>query len=197
MLFGQTATTDNAETLVKDLGLEEGYVSQHLKALAAVDSRYLKDLKININNALSTESLTKKEAYLIAFATAVNEKQVPLQQAFEKRAKAEGANEKELAEAISCTSLMNANNIYYRFRHFMEDEFYTNAQAGIRMSIMANPVLGKEFFELLSLVISAINGCQMCVTSHEKALLGHGTEKQRIHDAVRLGAVVKSIALLL
>lgn len=197
MLFGQAATTDHAVALVKDLGLKEANVSAHLKALAAVDSRYLKDLKININNALSAESLTKKEAYLIAFAIAVNEKNVLLQQAFEKSAKEAGTNEKEIAEAISCTSLMNANNVYYRFRHFMEEEFYNNAQAGIRMSIMANPILGKEFFELLSLVISAINGCQMCVTSHEKALLGHGTDKQRIHDAVRLGAVIKSIAVLL
>ncbi|RYY11999.1 MAG: hypothetical protein EON55_13170, partial [Alphaproteobacteria bacterium] len=58
---------------------------------------------------------------------------------------------------------------------------------------MMNPVLGKEFFELLSLVVSSINGCEMCVTLHEKNLVGHGTEKQRIHDAVRLGAVIKSL----
>jgi alkyl hydroperoxide reductase subunit D len=197
MLFGQVTTTDNAIALVKELGLKEDQVSNNLKTLAAVDSRYLKDLKININNALNVESLSKKEALLISFAIAVNEKNALLQQAFEKSAKQEGANEKELAEVISCTSLMNANNVYYRFRHFMEEEFYNTAQAGIRMSIMANPILGKEFFELLSLVISAVNGCQMCVTSHEKALLGHGTHKLRIHDAVRLGAVVKSIAVLL
>jgi alkyl hydroperoxide reductase subunit D len=57
--------------------------------------------------------------------------------------------------------------------------------------------LGKEFFELLSTAVSAVNGCQMCVTSHEKALLGHGTTKQRIHDAVRLAAVIKSIAVII
>jgi alkyl hydroperoxide reductase subunit D len=62
---------------------------------------------------------------------------------------------------------------------------------------MANPVLGKELFELISLVVSAVNGCQLCVTSHEKTLVGHGSDKQRIHDAVRLGAVVKSLAVLL
>ena len=65
------------------------------------------------------------------------------------------------------------------------------------MSIMANPVLGKEFFELLSLVISALNGCEMCVTSHEEAVVKHGTEQQRVLDAVRLGAVLRSLAVLL
>ena len=69
--------------------------------------------------------------------------------------------------------------------------------AGIRMSIMANPVLGKEFFELLSLVVSALNGCEMCVTSHEEALLKHGTDQQTVLEAVRLGAVLRSLIVLL
>ena len=197
MLFGQTNTTDGAVALLKDLNIAEAHLSANLKSLAAVDARYLKDLKINITNALNAESLGKKNAYLLAFSIAVNEKNTVLQEAFEKGALAQGATDKELAEVISCTSLMNANNVYYRFRHFMEEEFYNNAQAGIRMSIMANPILGKELFELVSLVVSAVNGCQMCVTSHEKTLIGHGTDKQRIHDAVRLGAVVKSLTVLL
>jgi lipoyl-dependent peroxiredoxin subunit D len=197
MLFGQANTVDNAAALLKDLGIAESHLSANLKALAAVDARYLKDLKINISNALNAESLGKKDAYLVAFAIAVNEKNTVLQEALQKEALVQGATDKELAEVISCTSLMNANNVYYRFRHFMEEEFYNNAQAGIRMSIMANPVLGKELFELISLVVSAVNGCQLCVTSHEKTLLGHGADKQRIHDAVRLGAVVKSLAVLL
>jgi alkyl hydroperoxide reductase subunit D len=196
-MFGMTTTTDNAVALVKELGLSEEHVSEHLRLLAATDSRYLRDLKINITNALSAETLTKKEAYLLAYSVAVNEKNEALQKAFVQSATAEGATDKELSEVISCTSLLNANNVYYRFRHFMHEEFYNNAQAGIRMSIMSNPVLGKELFELVSLVVSALNGCELCVTSHEKTLVGHGSNKQRIHDAVRLGAVIKSLCVLL
>jgi alkyl hydroperoxide reductase subunit D len=176
--------------------LGEEQVSSQLQLLANTDARYLKDLKINVTNALSAETLTKKEAYLLAYAVAVNEKNEKLQQAFSTLATQNETNEKELAEVMSCTSLLSANNVYYRFRHFMHDEFYTNAPAGIRMSIMANPLLGKEFFELVSLVVSAINGCELCVTSHEKTLVGHGATKQRIHDAVRLGAVIRSLSLL-
>ena len=196
-MFGSATTTDNSVALLKDLGLGEEHVSANLKALAKTDSRYLRDLKINVANALGAETLTKKEAALLALSVAVNEKVAALQTAFEQSATAEGATEKEIAEVIGCTSLLNANNVYYRFRHFMHEEFYDNAQAGIRMSIMANPVLGKEFFELVSLVVSALNGCELCVTSHEKTLVGHGTTKQRIHDAVRLGAVIKSLTALM
>jgi alkyl hydroperoxide reductase subunit D len=198
MLFGAAANSvDGGVALLKDLGLSEVHQSTHLKTLSSANSRYLKDVKLNVSTALNAESLGKKDAYLLALAVAINEKNVLLQETFENMAKEQGATDAAIAEVISCTSLMNANNVYYRFRHFMHEEFYDKAQAGIRMSIMANPVLGKELFELISLVVSAINGCELCVTSHEKNLVNHGTDKQRIHDAVRLGAVIKSLTVLI
>jgi len=196
-MFGIASTTDNSLALLTEIGVTEENITGQLRVLAQSDSRYLKDLKINVTNSLNAGTLTKKEAYLLAFAVAVNEKNEVLQKAFSAFAEKEGALDKELAEIISCTSLLNANNVYYRFRHFMHDEFYNNKQAGIRMSIMSNPLLGKEFFELVSLAVSALNGCELCVTSHEKTLIGHGTAKQRIHDAIRLTAVIKSLAVLL
>lgn len=195
-MFGIATESNAALSLLQELGIAEENFSANLKALAAADSKYLRDLKINVTNALGAETLSRKEAYLLAVAVAANEKISVLQEAFTKLAIHNGANDKEVAEAIACTSLLNANNVYYRFRHFMHEEFYNNAQAGIRMSIMANPVLGKEFFELVSLVVSALNGCELCVTSHEKTLVGHGTARQRIHDAVRLAAVLKSLTVI-
>jgi alkyl hydroperoxide reductase subunit D len=192
-----TTNQDTAVQLLQAVGLTETHLSTRLRTLADTDARYLKDLKINVTNSLTATTLSKKEAYLLGLAVAVNEKHVELQASFEKMATAEGANAKEIAEILSCTSLMNANNVFYRFRHFVNKEFYTATPAGIRMSIMANPVLGKEFFELVSLTISALNGCEMCVTSHEEALLKHGTEQQRILEAVRLGAVLRSLVVLL
>lgn len=196
-MFGTNTSTDNAVNMLIELGIAKEALTPVLRQLAETDSRYLRDLKININNALQAESLTPKEALLIALSVAINEKNEALRQAFITSLTALEATPKELAEVASCTSLMNANNVYYRFRHFMNEEFYNNAPAGIRMSIMANPVLGKELFEMISLVVSTLNGCEMCVTSHEKNLLQHGASKQKIHDAVRLGAVVKSLAVLL
>ncbi|CAL1517609.1 carboxymuconolactone decarboxylase family protein [Chitinophaga sp. MM2321] len=195
-MFAST-NQDTAVQLLETVGLADTELSARLRLLADTDARYLKDIKINVTNSLGAATLTRKEAYLIGVAVAVNEKQAALQASFEKLATQEGANEKEIAEVISCTSLMNANNVYYRFRHFVNKEFYTATPAGIRMSIMANPVTGKEFFELLSLVVSALNGCEMCVTSHEEALLKHGTDQQRVLEAVRLGAVLRSLIVLL
>ncbi|WP_439556619.1 carboxymuconolactone decarboxylase family protein [Dyadobacter sp.] len=195
-MYPFAATGNTKDSLYKEVNLPADFDSVLINKLAALDHRYLKDLKVNVSNVLKSNTLNRKEALLIALSVAVNEKNTPLISALEELLKTEGAEDKEIAEVTACVSLMNANNVFYRFRHFMHKEFYDNAPAGIKMSIMVNPVLGKEFFELLSLVVSALNGCEMCVTSHEQSVLNHGGTQARIFDAVRVGAIFKSFAVL-
>jgi lipoyl-dependent peroxiredoxin subunit D len=184
--------------LLNELQVADYAVSSNTQQLLLAESRYIKDLKINVSNALNNvQHLERKEVLLLAFAVAINEKCNLLKEAFKNQALEAGATDAELAEVIACTSLMNANNVFYRFRHFMQKETYSNTPAGIKMSIMMNPVLGKEFFELVSLVISSINGCEMCVTSHEQSILQHGGSESRIFEAVKLGAVIKSLITVL
>ena len=196
-MYPFAATGNTKDSLYKEINLPAEFESVLINKLAALDHRYLKDLKINIGNVLKSQNINRKEALLIALSVAVNEKNAALTTALEELAVAEGADKKELAEVTACVSLMNANNVFYRFRHFMDKEFYNAAPAGIKMSIMVNPVLGKEFFELLSLVVSALNGCEMCVTSHEQSVLNHGGTQARIFDAVRIGAIFKSFTVLI
>jgi alkyl hydroperoxide reductase subunit D len=184
--------------LLNDLQLTDYTPSDSAQLLLDTEARYIKDLKINVSNAINnTQQLTKKEAVLLALAVAVNEKYEPLKISFTQIAKEEGATEAELAEVIAATSLMNVNNVFYRFRHFLNKDTYNNMPAGIKMSIMANPVLGKEFFELLSLVVSSINGCEMCVASHEQSVLQHGSSERRVFEAVKTGAIVKGLITVL
>ncbi|MDR3716876.1 MAG: carboxymuconolactone decarboxylase family protein [Puia sp.] len=184
--------------LLRDLEIT-GYIpSANAQALLAVDARYIKDLKINFGNVLNnTQYLNRKEALLLALAVSVNEKSELLRASLAGLAKQAGASDVEIAEIVACTSLMNTNNVFYRFRHFMQKDFYSNQPAGIKMSIMVNPALGKEFFELVSLVVSSINGCEMCVSSHEKSVLQHNSSESRIFEAVKLGAVIKGLLTVL
>jgi len=186
------------QNLLGELNIPAYEPSANVQALVAAESRFIKDLKINTGNVLNnSQYLNRKEALLLALAVAVNEKFVPLQESFTGLAKEAGASDPEIAEIIACTSLMNTNNIFYRFRHFLQKDFYNNQPAGIKMSIMANPILGKEFFELVSLVISSINGCEMCVSSHEKSVLQHGSTESRVMEGVKLGAIVKGLITVL
>ena len=180
--------------LLNDLQIQDYTPSASMQVLLNAESRYIKDLKINTSNALNnTQYISRKEALLLALAVAVNEKSELLQESFTSLAKEAGATEAEVAEMIACTSLMNTNNVFYRFRHFMQKDFYNNQSAGIKMSIMMNPVTGKEFFELVSLVISSINGCEMCVSSHEQSVLQHGSSESKIFEAVKTGAIIKGL----
>jgi alkyl hydroperoxide reductase subunit D len=183
--------------LLKDLGLAENSYFSLLDKLAESDSRYLKDLRINTGNAFNSTNINKKESYLLALSVAYNEKNLVLSSCFEKLAEANGATVAEIAETAACTSLLNANNVFYRFRHYVEKESYNAMPAGIKMSVMGNPVLGKEFFELMSLVVSALNGCEMCVKSHEESVKNHGATESRIFDAIRLGSLLKSLSVII
>ena len=184
--------------LLIELKVTDYIPSANAQALLNTEARYIKDLKINVSNVLSnTQYLNRKEALLLALSIAVNERFDLLRESFETLAEEAGATQAEIAEVVACTSLMNTNNIFYRFRHFMNKESCSNMPAGIKMSIMMNPVLGKEFFELLSLVVSSVNGCEMCVTSHEQSVMQHGSSEQRVFEAVKLGAVIKGLITVL
>lgn len=190
------AVNETLGNLAADFGLEPAQLSGDLLRMAETEHRYLKDLRINLKNALSYPNLSRKEALMIALAVSVNDRSANLRPALEQMATAEGLSETELAEVLACVSLLNVNNVFYRFRHFTQKEYYTQTPAGIKMSIMMNPVLGKEFFELLSLAVSALNGCEMCVNAHESALIQAGTTEARIYDAVRCAAVFRGFTVL-
>lgn len=193
------ATASNTKkSLFESVNLPEELESALIDRLNESDSRFLKDLKINVGNVLKSQNLNEKEAALLALSVAINEKSAVLREALEEVAVKLGATDAEILEVAACVSLMNANNVFYRFKHFMhKNENYQNMPAGIRMSVMMNPVLGKEFFELLSLGVSALNGCEQCVTSHEASVKSHGGSEARIFDTIRLVAVIRSLVVIL
>ncbi|WP_242927836.1 carboxymuconolactone decarboxylase family protein [Pontibacter vulgaris] len=192
-----TATQETKSDLLKDLGLPENSAFAALDKLTDTESRYLRDLRVNLKTALAGETLSLKEAYLLAVASAANEENHHLSQAFEAKAIENGAEQGEIAEAIACASLLATNNILYRFRHFAHKDVYEQLPARVKMNIMANPVLGKEFFELVSLAISAINGCERCVAAHETSVLKLGATEARIFDAIRVAAVVVGLSKII
>jgi len=183
--------------LLKDLGLKESESLPNLNFMSLGETRFLKDLRINLKNALNSESFNLKEAYLIALSIAANEGNKILADAFLNHSKLNGANEAEIAEALACTSMLATNNVLYRFKHFIKgsNENYNTMPAGIKMNVMLNPVLGKEFFELLSLAVSAVNGCESCVNSHEESVRKIGTTEKRIFDTVKLASIVRGLCV--
>jgi lipoyl-dependent peroxiredoxin subunit D len=188
-----TEIEESISELLADLHLTgDEITSSAIAALQKAGSNYIKDLRINLKNVLASDVLSSKETALLAISIAANAKNDSLLNAFTRLAQRHEASAEEIGEAVACASLLASNNVLYRFRHFTGKEKYTQLPGRIRMNIMMKPVLGKEFFELISLAVSAVNGCELCVTSHEHSLIELGTKEERIFDAIRLASIVTS-----
>jgi alkyl hydroperoxide reductase subunit D len=183
--------------LLRYLKIDDTLHFESLFSLAEGESKFIRDIKVNLKNTLVSQYLSQKETALIALAIAINERNDALTRSFTNLAREHGAEAGEIAEVYACTSLLATNNVLYRFRHFAANEKYENIPARVKMTIMMNPVLGKELFELISLVVSAVNGCEACVNSHEASVRALGSQEERIFDAVRLGSVVRGVSLLI
>jgi alkyl hydroperoxide reductase subunit D len=108
---------ETLQNMLQDLGVDPSYTSPGLASLTAVNSRYLKDLKLNVSSTLGSSNMTRKEAYLVALSVAATEKHNVLIAAFEKLAEKEGATVEEIAETHGCASLLSLNNIFYYNLH--------------------------------------------------------------------------------
>ncbi|NNU34267.1 alkylhydroperoxidase [Mucilaginibacter sp. S1162] len=183
-------STETINELLQSIGVDTSYRTASLTLLEQGESRYLRDLKLNFTSTLTSDQLSTKECALLGLSVAVNNNNLPLTNYYTKYAAEQGATNEDIAEAAACASLLASNNIFYRFRHFTQKEKYTQIPARIRMQIMMKPVTGKEFFELMSLTISAVNGCEMCVNAHEDSLIKLGTSEERIFDAIRIASLV-------
>ena len=101
----------------------------------------------------------------------------------------------EAAEAArAAAAIMGMNNVYYRFTHLASNKDYRNLPAKLRMNIIGKPGVEKADFELWSLAVSAINGCGMCVDSHEAELKKAGVTTEQIQAAVRIASVVNAVS---
>jgi alkyl hydroperoxide reductase subunit D len=160
---------------------------------------YAKDLRLNFEAVLGeagAPGLSSKQIGLIALASAITARNQALTGALAEFA-AVHANAQELNGARTASALMAMNNIYYRFTHLVDEAEYQTLRAGLRMNAMANPGCDKIDFELCSLAVSAINGCGMCMDSHEKTLRKHEVSAQAVQSAVRIAAVVNAVAVTL
>jgi lipoyl-dependent peroxiredoxin subunit D len=157
---------------------------------------YARDLKLNLGSVLTeagAPGLNDRQIWAVAVASAIASRNPAFTHALEAAA-AGHLDAAHLQAARAAAAIMGMNNIYYRFLHLVEDAEYQAMPARLRMNILANPGIDKLDFELLSLAVSAVNGCGLCISSHEKKLRAHGYTREMIQSAVRIAATVHAVA---
>ncbi|RYD91284.1 MAG: alkyl hydroperoxide reductase, partial [Sphingomonadales bacterium] len=101
----------------------------------------------------------------------------------------------EAADAArGAAAVMAMTNVYFRFVHLASNKDYGQMPAKLRMNLIGSPGIEKVDFELFSLAVSAMNGCGLCIDSHEKVLREHKIAPEIIQAAARIGAIVKAAA---
>jgi lipoyl-dependent peroxiredoxin subunit D len=171
-------------------------MTMSLDALRDALPDYAKDIKLNLG-ALANETLLNDQQKWGAFlASAYGAGEPRVVAAFNAEAETRLTPEARTA-AKSAAAIMAMNNVYYRALHLMQNDEYRTLRAGLRMNVLANPGVDKADFELWSLAVSAINGCGMCLDSHEDELRKRGLANTQIQAALRIAAVVNAAAAVL
>ena len=164
-----------------------------LKQFADTLPDYAKDLRLNISSLLNDQTLGDQRKYGLLLACAHGTGYKPLVDATEAEA-ADKLSPEAANAARGAAALMAMNNVYYRFVHLASNPEYGTLRAGLRMNFIGSPGIEKDDFELFSLAVSAMNGCGMCIDSHEKVLQQHGMKAETIQAGARIAAVMKAVA---
>ena len=160
---------------------------------------YARDLRLNLGSVLTTSGapgLSEKQIWAVALASAIASRNGELTRDIEALA-ATHLDAAYVHSARAAAAVMGMNNVYYRFLHLVEDPEYAQLPARLRMNVIGNPGIDKVDFELLSLAVSAINGCGTCVASHERQLRKHELTRETVQSAVRIAATVHAVARVL
>jgi alkyl hydroperoxide reductase subunit D len=97
----------------------------------------------------------------------------------------------------SVASIMGMNAVYYRFRHMISKQGYSERMVRLRINRMMNPVTSKLQFELCSLACATIAGCQACLQVHDANVIEEGLTEDQVHDTIRIAAVIQGVAIAL
>jgi alkyl hydroperoxide reductase subunit D len=157
---------------------------------------YAKDIKLNLGSLALEPALSEKQRAGTFIASALGARNPEVAEAILAEF-APKLDAKELAAAKAAAAVMAMNNVYYRFLHLSGNEEYAKMPAKLRMNAIANHGIARADFELWSLAVSAINGCGMCIESHEKAVRKDGITAEQVQAAVRIAAAVNSAAAVL
>ncbi len=152
---------------------------------------FAKDLKLNLGSISRTTVLTEEQLWGTLLATAAATRNATVLKEISDEA-ADTLSAEAYNAALGAASIMGMNNVFYRGRGFLGGK-YDDLRPGLRMNIIGNPGVDKSTFELWSLAVSAINGCEHCVGAHENVVREAGVEREAVLEALKVASIVAGV----
>ncbi|WP_137724786.1 carboxymuconolactone decarboxylase family protein [Prescottella subtropica] len=153
---------------------------------------YAKDLKLNLSSLARSTELTEQQLWGTFLASAAATKSATVLKEIAEEA-ADVLSAEAYNAALGAASIMGMNNVAYRAKSFLGDEF-AQVRMGLRMNIIGNPGVDKVDFELWSLAVSTINGCHDCTAAHDAVVRKEGLTKEQVFEAVKVAATLSGVA---
>ena len=157
---------------------------------------YAKDLKLNLSSLLRQTELPEETLWAIIVSSACASRNSEVIADILKEA-TDKLSPQVLEAAQGAAALMAMNNIFYRFGHLSSNENYLKMPSGLRMNFIRSHGVDNDLFELCCLAVSAINGCGLCVDSHEKKLRESGVSEAAILTTIRAASIIHGISATL
>ena len=153
---------------------------------------YAKDQKLNLGSLTRSTELSEQQLWgaLLASAAATRNAKVIAEIAEEAK---EHLSEEAVEAAYGAATVMAMNNVAYRAKGWLGDD-YANVKFGLRMNIISKPGVEKADFELWSLAVSTINGCEHCAVAHANTVREEGVTKEQVWETVKVAGVVQAVA---
>ena len=167
---------------------------QSLEEIKARLPEAAKDLRINLSNVLSGQTLSAEQAWGVALSCAYFLRSPELITAISAEATGK-VSEAVFEDAKAAASLMGMNTVFYRFRHMVGSNSYEQRPARLRVMRINTPAVNKAHLELCSLACAALAGCETCIKAHEHAIRESGLSEDHVQDAVRIAAVLSGVAI--
>ena len=150
---------------------------------------YAKDLSLNLSSLIGETVLSEQQKWGCFIASAYAVGVGPVIRALEDGCP---LSQEATTAAKAAAAVMGMNNVYYRTLHLMKSREYSTLPVRLHMSVITKPGVDKNDFELWCMAVSAINGCGMCLDSHEEELRKRGVGGTVVQAAIRIGAVVNA-----
>ncbi|MEM9421021.1 MAG: carboxymuconolactone decarboxylase family protein [Pseudomonadota bacterium] len=157
---------------------------------------YAKDIRLNLGSLANETVLSDQQKWGTYLASALASRNTDVIKAVSAEV-TDKLSSDAVTAAKAAAAIMGMNNIYYRFTHVVSEKTYATMPAKLRMQVIANPGVEKVDFELWCLAVSAINGCGMCIDSHDAVVRKEGVTTEQVQTAVRISSVVHAAAAIL
>ncbi|HCG2962012.1 TPA: carboxymuconolactone decarboxylase family protein [Corynebacterium striatum] len=153
---------------------------------------YAKDQKLNLGTLARSTELNEEQLWGSMLAAAAATRNDTVLSEIIEEAK-EHLSEAAVEAALGAATVMAMNNVAYRAKGWLGDDF-AQVKFGLRMNIISKPGVEKANFELWNTVVSAINGCEHCLVAHSKTLTEEGLTKEQIWEGIKIAGVIQAVA---